>query len=203
MVIEAGSFSSGYWNNGLALTADSASMAIASGAAQPMIAAGAAPMYAPAPANLQVEAAKSGRAGCKICCNKIDKDTMRIGKVRQSPVRFPEHHSPRPRQESFNGQYTSVSWHHLTCFNLSKVATGDDLAGFSLLSAAQQTEVATRLGQPGQKFIACGTAQPTTAAEVAPIAAPTPAKSKRKLQAAAKKAAAKKSKKAKTAVEAF
>ena len=100
--------------------------------------------------NLQVEAAKSGRAGCKTCKNKIDKDVMRIGKVRRSPS-VTTTDPACLRQEFDNGQYTSVSWHHLTCFNLSKVATGDDLAGFSLLSAAQQTEVAARLGQPGQK----------------------------------------------------
>ncbi|KAJ1495699.1 hypothetical protein T484DRAFT_1761705, partial [Baffinella frigidus] len=72
-----------------------------------------------------VEYAKSGRAGCKSCKNKIDKDELRIGKMAQSP--------------HFDG-FVPL-WHHAKCI-LSKpkikIESTDDIAGFHELKFDDQ-----------------------------------------------------------------
>jgi hypothetical protein len=50
-----------------------------------------------------VEPAKSGRATCKGCMQKIAKDTLRVGK------------------EYDTGQYQGVAWKHLTCTDMVSV----------------------------------------------------------------------------------
>jgi hypothetical protein len=48
-----------------------------------------------------IEPAKTARAGCKECKDKIEKDAVRIGKVTSSP---------------FSDEGTMVVWYHYNCF---------------------------------------------------------------------------------------
>ena len=48
-----------------------------------------------------IEPAKTGRAGCKDCKDKIEKDAVRIGKVTSSP---------------FSDDGNMVVWYHYNCF---------------------------------------------------------------------------------------
>eukprot|EP01147_Barroeca_monosierra_P002945 gene2945-5746_t len=72
----------------------------------------------------QVEAAKTGRSGCKECKEKIDKGVLRIGKVTPSP---------------FSDEGSMTSWFHIPCFfkqqmrarsTTQKVQDASDLEGF-------------------------------------------------------------------------
>jgi bifunctional polynucleotide phosphatase/kinase len=53
-----------------------------------------------------VEYAKSNRATCKGCGNKIDKDALRVGTTYPGP-----------------GDYNMTSWKHLACMKVPKALT--------------------------------------------------------------------------------
>ena len=90
-----------------------------------------------------VELAKSGRAGCKACKQKIAKDTIRLG------------------VECEGDWGTYYRWHHLTCVNMTNV-TEDNLSGLELLEAEDQQVVRDRIGQGvarrQQRQLLCGEA---------------------------------------------
>ena len=73
-----------------------------------------------------VEPAKSGRAGCKVCKQKIEQGALRIGTTSEGA-----------------GDYMMVSWRHLDCQKKPKrgLDSLSDLQGFGALSAADQALV--------------------------------------------------------------
>ena len=73
-----------------------------------------------------VEPAKSNRASCKVCKQKIDKDALRIGTETMGA-----------------GDYTMTSWRHIECQKNPKrgLDSLDDLKGFASLTAEQQAAV--------------------------------------------------------------
>ncbi|XP_069354832.1 poly [ADP-ribose] polymerase [Maniola hyperantus] len=81
----------------------------------------------------QAEYAKTGRAGCKACKQKIDQGTLRIAIMVQSAF----HDGKQP------------NWHHEECF-FRKKAPGSiaEIANFNKLKHADQTRIKSQLGTP-------------------------------------------------------
>mmetsp|Transcript_7797 Transcript_7797/g.13369 ORF Transcript_7797/g.13369 Transcript_7797/m.13369 type:complete len:291 (+) Transcript_7797:52-924(+) len=74
-----------------------------------------------------VELAKSGRAACRTCKSKIEKDDVRVG-----------------AQKSM-GDYDTTFWYHLMCFKVPKtLSSAEELAGFQQLSADVQKQVESK-----------------------------------------------------------
>jgi hypothetical protein len=74
-----------------------------------------------------LEYSKSGRATCKGCKFKIDKDEIRIGIITEGP-----------------GDYEMCSWKHIHCFSLKrkyKDTKCDTIPGFDELSHKDRNEV--------------------------------------------------------------
>ncbi|CAH2266923.1 jg8828 [Pararge aegeria aegeria] len=81
----------------------------------------------------QAEYAKSGRASCKACKQKIDQGTLRIAIMVQSAF----HDGKQP------------NWHHEECF-FKKKSPGSivEIANFNKLTHSDQTRIKSQLGNP-------------------------------------------------------
>eukprot|EP00483_Globobulimina_turgida_P000571 UN00571 len=80
------------------------------------------------PRSFSVEHAKSGRAKCKKCAEKIQKDSLRMGTHSESSDDYP----------------SMTNWFHLKCFK-KKIRKGpptkNDIVGFKSLSASNKKKV--------------------------------------------------------------
>merc|ERR1712196_333921 len=80
-----------------------------------------------------IELAKSGRATCKKCKSKIDKDTLRIGV-----------HTDHPEWG------ITVKWEHCCCHKLN-LDDASELTGWDLLTSEQQSQAMEELAARGSK----------------------------------------------------
>ncbi|KAI8428807.1 hypothetical protein MSG28_007474 [Choristoneura fumiferana] len=91
----------------------------------------------------QAEYAKSGRAGCKGCKQKIDQGTLRIAVMVQDEVRISKTVYDTEVGQKYGGQ---PLWHHVKCFAAARgallyLAGGESLPGFKNLSKSDQDMV--------------------------------------------------------------
>lgn len=88
----------------------------------------------------RAEYAKSGRAACKACKGKIDKDNLRLAKMTQSPM--------------FDGKVPN--WFHVKCFfgKRSVVKNVDDIADFDQLRWEDQEMIRKNVEGAGKEFLA-------------------------------------------------
>lgn len=80
------------------------------------------------------EYAKSGRAGCKLCKNKIDKDELRLGAMVQSAFH--------------DGK--QANWYHERCFfQKNRPTTEGDISHFEGLRIEDQKNIRDKIGKLG------------------------------------------------------
>ena len=86
------------------------------------------------------EYAKSGRASCKLCKSKIDKDELRLGAMVQSAF-----HDGKQAQ-----------WYHEPCFfQKLRPTTEGDVAGFENLRVEDQKRIREKIGEFEGEEVLC------------------------------------------------
>jgi hypothetical protein len=93
----------------------------------------------------EVEYAKSGRAGCKHCKTKIDKDVLRVG--HKTVAQTPEDGVEDAGARAASHMLESTKWYHRECFTLMKgkawfkknlPESASSCSGFEMLKAEDQ-----------------------------------------------------------------